>query len=218
MTRLYNKTIRISEIFYSLQGETRFAGIPTVFIRLTGCPLRCHYCDTEYAFTGGSLLSIEHIISKVNQYNTKYITVTGGEPLAQDNTTDLLDCLVAAHYTVSLETSGAIDISSLNPKVIKIMDLKTPASGEQSKNRYSNIRYLNPCDEVKFVICNDEDYHWAKQIIHQYQLNERCNILFSPSTPQYSPRHLAERILNDQLAVRFQLQLHKILWDDARGR
>ncbi len=211
-------TLRITEIFFSIQGESRFIGFPTVFIRLTGCPLRCHYCDTEYAFSGGSLLNIEQIINKTNDYKTPYVTVTGGEPLAQENTPALLDKLVEAGFSVSLETSGAIDISSLNASVIKIMDLKTPASGEAEKNLYKNIESLNQADEVKFVICNDDDYNWSKKIVREYQLTDLCGVLFSPSYNQYSSTHLAQRILDDQLQVRFQVQLHKILWDDAQGR
>lgn len=211
-------TLRITEIFFSIQGESRFIGFPTVFIRLTGCPLRCHYCDTEYAFSGGSLLDIEQIIDKTKDYKTPYVTVTGGEPLAQENTPVLLDQLVEAGFSVSLETSGAIDISSLNASVIKIMDLKTPASGEVEKNLYMNIDSLNQTDEVKFVICNDDDYDWSKKIVSEYQLTDLCGVLFSPSHNQYSATHLAQRILDDQLQVRFQVQLHKILWDDAQGR
>lgn len=211
-------TLRITEIFFSIQGESRFIGFPTVFIRLTGCPLRCHYCDTEYAFSGGSLLDIEQIIDKTKDYKTPYVTVTGGEPLAQENTPVLLDQLVEAGFSVSLETSGAIDISSLNASVIKIMDLKTPASGEVEKNLYKNIDSLNQTDEVKFVICNDDDYDWSKKIVSEYQLTDLCGVLFSPSHNQYSATHLAQRILDDQLQVRFQVQLHKILWDDAQGR
>ena len=211
-------TLRITEIFYSIQGETSFIGLPTVFIRLTGCPLRCQYCDTAYAFSGGSLLSIAQIIEQSARYDTQYITVTGGEPLAQENTPTLLDELIKQGYHVSIETSGALDISTLNARVIKIMDLKTPASGEENKNLYSNIEFLNRADEVKFVICNDDDYHWSKQIIQQYQLADRCHVLFSPSSDQYSATDLADRILADQLPVRFQMQLHKILWNDAQGK
>ncbi len=211
-------TLRITEIFFSIQGESRFIGFPTVFIRLTGCPLRCHYCDTEYAFSGGSLLDIEQIINKTKNYKTPYVTVTGGEPLAQENTPVLLDKLVEAGFSVSLETSGAIDISNLNAGVIKIMDLKTPASGEAEKNLYKNIESLNQADEVKFVICNDDDYDWSKKIVNDYQLTDLCGVLFSPSYNQYPATELAQRILDDQLQVRFQVQLHKTLWDDAQGR
>ncbi len=211
-------TLRITEIFYSIQGESSFIGLPTVFIRLTGCPLRCQYCDTAYAFSGGSLLTITQIIEQSARYNTQYITVTGGEPLAQGNTPALLDELIKQGYHVSIETSGALDISTLNARVTKIMDLKTPASGEENKNLYSNIESLNQTDEVKFVICNDDDYHWSKQIIKQYQLTDRCNVLFSPSSDEYPATELADQILADQLPVRFQMQLHKILWNDAQGK
>ncbi len=211
-------TLRITEIFFSIQGESSFIGLPTVFIRLTGCPLRCQYCDTAYAFSGGSLLTIAQIIEQSARYDTQYITVTGGEPLAQENTPALLDELLDQDYHVSIETSGALDISTLNARVTKIMDLKTPASGEENKNLYSNIEFLNQTDEVKFVICNDDDYHWSKQIIKQYQLTDRCNVLFSPSSDQYPAVELANRILEDQLPVRFQMQLHKILWNDVQGK
>jgi len=192
--------------------------LPTVFIRLTGCPLRCQYCDTGYAFTGGKLFELEQILQQVASYATRYITVTGGEPLAQSNTPALLERLLDAGYTVSLETSGAFDISTLNPGIVKIMDLKTPASGEENRNLYSNIEHLNQTDEVKFVICDDNDYLWSKQMINRYQLTNRCQVLFSPSSGQYSATVLAENILQDQLAVRFQTQLHKYLWNDAQGR
>jgi len=215
---LQSNTLRVSELFFSIQGESSFVGLPTVFIRLTGCPLRCQYCDTEYAFTGGSLFDIEQIMQQVTSYNTRYVTVTGGEPLAQSNTPALLERLLDAGYTVSLETSGAFDISILNPDIIKIMDLKTPASGEENRNLYSNIEHLNQTDEVKFVICDDNDYLWSKQMIDRHQLTNRCQILFSPSSNQYSATLLAENILQDQLPVRFQTQLHKYLWNDAQGR
>ncbi len=218
MIHLQNKTLRITEIFFSIQGESSFIGIPTVFIRLTGCPLRCHYCDTEYAFSGGSLLSIEQIFNQTSVYNTNHVTVTGGEPLAQENASVLLNYLLKAGYIVSVETSGAIDVSNLNPDIIKIMDLKTPASGEENKNLYSNIQYLNHNDEVKFVICDQNDYVWSKKMIKDYNLTGRCRVLFSPSSQQYSATHLANQIVEDQLPVRFQIQLHKILWNDAAGR
>ncbi|MCH9697198.1 MAG: 7-carboxy-7-deazaguanine synthase QueE [Gammaproteobacteria bacterium] len=215
---MQNPTLRITEIFYSIQGESSFSGIPTVFIRLTGCPLRCQYCDTAYAFSGGELLSVASILETTSQYNTRHVTVTGGEPLAQDNTPALLSSLIQQGYTVSLETSGAIDVSDVSPEVIKIMDIKTPGSGELHKNKYSNIDCLDSKDEIKFVICNDEDYNWSKQLIDQYQLTNRCQILFSASSQQYPATRLAEKILDDQLPVRFQIQLHKLLWDDAQGK
>lgn len=210
--------LRITEIFYSLQGESNTVGIPTVFIRLTGCPLRCGYCDTEYAFTGGEKKSINTIITEAAKYNTRYITVTGGEPLAQPGCLELLIRLADLNYTVSLETSGALDISAVDPRVIKVMDLKTPSSGEIDKNLYQNIQYLNKLDQVKFVIGNEADYLWSKQVIADYQLSNRCDILFSPVASQQNPTELANKILADRLPVRFQIQLHKLLWDDARGK
>lgn len=210
--------LRITEIFYSLQGESNTVGIPTVFIRLTGCPLRCGYCDTEYAFTGGEKKSISTIITEAAKYKTRYITVTGGEPLAQSGCLELLIRLADLNYTVSLETSGALDVSAVDPRVIKVMDLKTPSSGEIDKNLYQNIQYLNKIDQVKFVIGNEADYLWSKQIIADYQLPDRCDILFSPVASQQNPTELANQILADRLPVRFQIQLHKLLWDDARGK
>jgi len=211
-------SLRITEIFYSLQGESSFTGLPTVFIRLTGCPLRCGYCDTAYAFTGGARLSLTDIHHQVRQYKTQYATVTGGEPLAQPNCHKLLTMLADEAYTVSLETSGALDISEVDIRVIKIMDLKTPSSGEMEHNRYQNIGFLTGKDQVKFVIGNDEDYAWSKSIIEKHALNERCHILFSPVLEQQDPTELAEKILRDQLPVRFQIQLHKFLWGSAQGK
>ena len=211
-------SLRITEIFYSLQGESNTVGIPTVFIRLTGCPLRCGYCDTEYAFTGGEKKSISDIITEVESYGTRYVTVTGGEPLAQPSCTELMTKLLNLGYVVSLETSGAIDVSDVDPRVIKVMDLKTPSSGELNRNLYQNIQYLNQTDQVKFVIGNEEDYIWSKQIISEYHLPKRCEILFSPVAGQQNPTELANKILADRLPVRFQIQLHKLLWDDARGK
>ncbi len=210
--------LRISEIFYSLQGESRTVGLPTVFIRLTGCPLRCQYCDTSYAFTGGENDSIAHIIEQVAQYKTHYVTVTGGEPLAQPACLDLLEQLLDKGYSVSLETSGAIDISKVAPGVVKVMDLKTPASAEESRNLYTNLQYLNSEDQLKFVICNAQDYAWSKEKILQYQLDKKCELLFSPAMGEQDPTELAEWILADQLPVRFQVQLHKILWGDIAGK
>ena len=210
--------LRISEIFYSLQGESRTVGLPTVFIRLTGCPLRCEYCDTSYAFAGGEIQSIEHILEQVTQYNTRHITVTGGEPLAQVACLDLLKQLVDREYSVSLETSGALDVSKVVPEVVKVMDLKTPASAEESRNLYTNLQYLNHQDQLKFVICNAKDYAWSKEKITEYQLDKKCEILFSPAMDKQDPTELAEWILADQLPVRFQLQLHKILWGNLAGK
>lgn len=210
--------LRITEIFYSLQGESNTVGLPTVFIRLTGCPLRCVYCDTAYAFTGGKKIGIDAVIAEVKQYDTKYITVTGGEPLAQPGCIELMAKLLDKGYVVSLETSGALDVSEVDPRVVKVMDLKTPSSGELSRNRYQNIEHLTAKDQVKFVIGNDKDYDWSKGILAEYALSDRCDILFSPVMGQQNPTELAEKILKDRLPVRFQLQLHKILWDDAQGK
>ncbi len=193
-------------------------GIPTVFIRLTGCPLRCSYCDTTYAFTGGEKKEINDIIAEVKTYGTRYVTVTGGEPLAQLACLDLMTKLLDLGYIVSLETSGAIDLSGLDPRIIKVMDLKTPSSGELKKNLYQNIQYLTKNDQVKFVIGNEEDYRWSKQIVSEYQLSDHCEILFSPVMGQQNPTELANKVLQDKLPVRFQIQLHKLLWDDARGK
>lgn len=210
--------LRITEIFYSLQGESNTVGLPTVFIRLTGCPLRCVYCDTSYAFSGGKKIEIDAIVAQAEQYGTKYVTVTGGEPLAQPGCLELMTKLLDKGYIVSLETSGALDVSEVDPRVVKVMDLKTPSSAELSKNRYQNIDYLDSKDQVKFVIGNDEDYEWSKNVLAEYDLPNRCQILFSPVMGQKNPTTLAEKILRDRLPVRFQLQLHKILWDDAQGK
>jgi 7-carboxy-7-deazaguanine synthase len=211
-------SLRITEIFHSLQGESNTVGLPTVFIRLTGCPLRCVYCDTAYAFTGGTKTEIDAIIDQVDQYAARYVTVTGGEPLAQPSCLELMTRLLDKGYVVSLETSGALDVSAVDPRVSKVMDLKTPSSGELSRNRYQNIDYLTPKDQVKFVIGSDEDYEWSKAILAEHDLPSRCEILFSPTMGQQNPTELAEKILRDRLPVRFQIQLHKILWDDARGK
>jgi len=210
--------LRITEVFYSLQGESNTVGLPTVFIRLTGCPLRCVYCDTAYAFTGGKKIAIDAIIAQAEQYGTRYITVTGGEPLAQPGCLRLMTKLLDKGYVVSLETSGALDVSEVDLRVVKVMDLKTPSSGELSRNRYQNIEYLTAKDQVKFVIGNDSDYDWSKSVLTEYDLPDRCEILFSPVMGQQNPAELAEKILKDRLPVRFQLQLHKILWDDAQGK
>ncbi len=210
--------LRITEIFYSLQGESSLVGLPTVFIRLTGCPLRCGYCDTTYSFTGGEWQSIDSIVATVKQFKTHYVCVTGGEPLAQKNCAELLCRLCDEGYQVSLETSGALDIASVDPRVIRIMDLKTPASGEVGKNRLQNIDYLLPHDEVKFVICNRQDYDWAKGMLDEYKIDSRCQVLFSPVHGDIASAQLAEWILQDQLNVRFQIQLHKYLWGETPGK
>jgi 7-carboxy-7-deazaguanine synthase len=211
-------SLRITEIFYSLQGESNTVGVPTVFIRLTGCPLRCLYCDTAYAFTGGKKIGIADIIAQAEQYNTRYITITGGEPLAQPVCLELITQLLDRGFIVSLETSGAIDVSAVDPRAVKVMDLKTPSSGELGKNLYQNIHHLSHKDQVKFVIGDDEDYNWSKAAITEYALPDRCEILFSPVMGQQNPTELAEKILQDRLPVRFQIQLHKLLWDDAQGK
>ena len=211
-------SLRVTEIFYSLQGESNTVGLPTVFIRLTGCPLRCGYCDTAYAFSGGEKLTLDQIIQKVQRYDTVYVTVTGGEPLAQPGCNPLMVRLLDAGYRVSLETSGALDVSGVDPRAVKVMDLKTPSSGEMQRNLYSNIDYLNPGDQVKFVIADEADYEWSKTQIIEYELSERCQVLFSPVMGVMSPTVLADKLLADHLPVRFQIQLHKYLWDDARGK
>ncbi len=213
------ETLRITEIFHSLQGETRTAGLPTVFVRLTGCPLRCHYCDTTYAFSGGETLSLSVILERVASYNPRYVCVTGGEPLAQPNGVKLLHLLCEAGYAVSLETSGAFDISAVDCRVSRVLDLKTPGSGEVARNRYENMALLTRNDQVKFVLCSREDYDWAVSKLIEYRLAERVGeVLFSPSHGQLEGRELADWIVADSLPVRLQLQLHKILWNDARGR
>lgn len=212
------RTLKITEIFYSLQGETNTVGLPTVFIRLTGCPLRCVYCDTAYAFKGGERLSFEQIFNKVMEYQCRYITVTGGEPLAQPECIDLLTALCDKGYTVSLETSGALDVSKVDSRVIKVIDLKTPSSGELEKNLYENIQYALEKDQVKFVIGNREDYQWSKKIMAEYDLPNKTQVLFSPIYESIEARELADWILQDQLPVRFQVQLHKYLWNDEPGR
>jgi 7-carboxy-7-deazaguanine synthase len=209
---------RITEIFYSLQGETRTVGLPTVFVRLTGCPLRCGYCDTEYAFYGGEKMDIDDIVAKVASYKPRYVCVTGGEPLAQPNCIPLLTALCDLGVEVSIETSGAMDISKVDPRVVRVMDLKTPGSGEVSKNRYDNVELLQAKDQLKFVICSRDDYDWARDKLDEYQLAERCEVLFSPIHGELEPAQLADWIVEDNLPVRMQLQLHKYLWGDEQGR
>lgn len=210
--------LRLTEIFYSLQGETRTVGLPTVFVRLTGCPLRCAYCDTEYAFHGGEKWSLQAIQEKVASYHPRYVTVTGGEPLAQPNCWPLLAALCDQGYEVSLETSGAISLLGVDSRVVKVMDLKTPASNEMSRNLYENIELLSPQDQIKFVICDRKDYEWARFKLDEHRLVDRVDeVLFSPSFGQIESAELAEWILADNLSVRFQVQLHKLLWNDAAG-
>jgi 7-carboxy-7-deazaguanine synthase len=212
------EVLRVSEIFYSIQGETSRTGLPTVFIRLAGCPLRCGYCDTEYAFSGGENMSIADVLNKASNYASRYITVTGGEPLAQKACSTLLKALCDTGYSVSIETSGALDISKLDKRISKIMDIKTPGSGEVAKNRWSNLDYLTDQDELKFVLCDEADYRWAVDVLYERCLDQVCPVLFSPVYGQLDPAKLADWILKDRLPVRLQLQLHKILWGEVAGR
>lgn len=214
------KILRITEIFFSLQGESLTVGQPTVFIRLTGCPLRCVYCDTAYAFHGGKKLSIDDILSEVAKIGIEsgYVTVTGGEPLAQPGCKDLLSKLCDLNYKVSLETSGAISLENVDPRVMKVMDLKTPASKEDKKNKYENLKFLNKNDQIKIVICNRDDYEWAKNLVKQKELDKYCEVLFSPEHTGLNPTDLANWIIEDKLAIRFQFQLHKFLWGDLKGK
>ncbi|CCD06139.1 TPA: 7-carboxy-7-deazaguanine synthase QueE [Legionella pneumophila] len=213
----FNEQLRITEIFHSLQGESVTVGLPTVFVRLTGCPLRCQYCDTAYAFSGGEVVEIDDILNKVASYQCQHVCVTGGEPLAQPGCIPLLSKLCDAGYSVSLETSGARDIASVDQRVMIVMDLKTPDSREADKNLLSNLSFLKPTDQIKFVLCSRNDYEWACSMLSEYQLAERVQLLFSPSWNQLNPTVLANWIIQDKLPVRFQLQLHKILWNDAPG-
>ena len=211
-------SLRITEIFFSIQGETSKIGLPTVFIRLTGCPLRCQYCDTSYAFYGGEVILFEDIIHQVTKFNCKDVCVTGGEPLAQANSKKLLKDLADLDFQVSLETGGSISLKEVDERVKIIMDIKTPDSGEATKNRWENLELLKQTDELKIVICSREDYQWSKEIIEQYKISEKCPILFSPCAESIDPRDLAEWILTDQLPIRFQMQIHKILWNNQPGR
>ncbi|MDP1709203.1 MAG: 7-carboxy-7-deazaguanine synthase QueE [Gammaproteobacteria bacterium] len=210
--------LRITEIFHSLQGETRTVGLPTVFIRLTGCPLRCGYCDTAYAFQGGEWQTLPDVLARVAAYTPHYVTVTGGEPLAQRAALGLLSALCDAGYQVSLETSGALDIAPVDTRVTTVMDIKTPGSGEAEKNRFENIAHLKPGDQVKFVLCHRADYDWAKATIAQHALAQHCELLFSPSHGELNPTQLADWILEDRLPVRMQIQLHKYLWGNVPGK
>jgi 7-carboxy-7-deazaguanine synthase len=210
--------LRVTEIFYSLQGETRTVGLPTAFIRLTGCPLRCSYCDTTYAFQGGKIMSLEQILSNVKAFSPRYVTVTGGEPLAQPTCFKLLKELCDCGYQVSLETGGALDIAPVDSRVIKVLDLKTPGSREVARNNYDNVSLLKQKDQVKFVICDSIDYDWAKGILQQFDLAKRCDVLFSPAHGQQSYQTLADWIIRDNLPVRFQIQLHKLIWGDQPGK
>jgi 7-carboxy-7-deazaguanine synthase len=210
--------LKITEIFHSLQGEALQAGLPTVFVRLTGCPLRCTYCDSEYAFYGGEWKHFDEILDAIRIHETPYVCVTGGEPLAQKRCSELLTLLCDEDFEVSLETSGAVDIGLADRRVSRVMDLKTPDSGEESKNLWSNLAELTPKDQVKFVICSRSDYEWARAQLREHKLGSYCDVLFSPAWGLVDPKDLAEWILEDHLPVRFQLQLHKLLWGDEPGK
>ena len=211
-------SLRITEIFYSLQGEANTVGWPTVFVRLTGCPLRCVYCDSSYAFTGGKRIDFAAILEQVQQYKAKYVTVTGGEPLAQPECLQLLTLLLDKGYKVSLETSGAMSLAAVDPRTEIVMDLKTPASAEAHRNDYNNLQFLKATDSIKFVIADVKDFEWCVQLIDKHSLTDICTVLFSPVADVLEPKQLADWIIACQLPVRFQLQLHKILWGDAPGR
>ncbi|QRJ65640.1 7-carboxy-7-deazaguanine synthase QueE [Azospira restricta] len=211
-------SVRVSEIFFSLQGESSRVGLPTVFIRLTGCPLRCAWCDTEYAFTGGETRTIAEVVAEAGRQGTRTVCVTGGEPLAQKNCLPLLAALCDAGFDVSLETSGALDIGGVDARVSRIMDLKAPGSGEADKNRWDNLPLLTAHDEVKIVVADRADYEWARGIIAEHRLADRCPVLLSPVQGKLAPGELADWILADRLPVRFQLQLHKVLWGNMRGK
>lgn len=210
--------LKVNEIFFSIQGESTTAGLPTVFIRLTGCPLRCSYCDTAYAFKVGEWMTLDEILAKVREYTPVYICLTGGEPLAHKFSLPLLKLLCDEDYEVSVETSGAIDVSKVDARVVKVMDLKTPSSGEQERNLFSNIKHLDPQDQIKFVIGNREDYEWSKQVVLEHDLRAQGEVLFSPQYGILDARQLAEWILEDNLNVRLQIQLHKVLWGEEQGR
>jgi 7-carboxy-7-deazaguanine synthase len=210
--------LRITEIFYSLQGEASRVGLPTVFVRLTGCPLRCVWCDTEYSFTGGAPATIQSVLAEVAKYPARQVCVTGGEPLSQKECLPLLSALCDAGYEVSLETSGALDIAAVDPRVARIMDLKAPGSGESDKNLWANLAVLNQRDEIKIVIASRADYEWARDVLRERQLDQLCQVLFSPAQGQIEAADLASWILEDGLPVRFQMQLHKLLWGNMRGK
>ena len=209
--------LKIFEIFYSLQGESSRVGLPTIFIRLSGCPMRCHYCDTAYAFQGGSMMTIDEIMEAIKKYHTHYVTVTGGEPLAQKEVLNLLKVLADKNFKVSLETGGGLSIKEVDPRIKIILDIKTPESGEEKKNYWENLNFIHLKDEIKFVLCSREDYDWAKKIINQYKLPEKCDVLFSPVYQKLNNTDLGNWILEDQLPVRMQIQLHKLLWGEKPG-
>jgi 7-carboxy-7-deazaguanine synthase len=212
------RRLKITEIFYSLQGEADTVGFPTVFVRLTGCPLRCQFCDTAYAFHGGEWRSLDEVLGKVSEYSPRYVCVTGGEPLAQKNCLPLLTSLCDAGYRVSLETSGAMPLADVDARVIRVVDVKTPGSGEERRNRYDDLALLRPEEQIKFVICDRADYEWSRDQIAARRLDARCQVLLSPSAEQLPARQLADWILADRLPVRFQLQLHKVLWGNVPGK
>ena len=209
--------LKIFEIFYSLQGESSRVGLPTIFIRLSGCPMRCHYCDTAYAFQGGFMMTIDEIMEAIKKYHTHYVTVTGGEPLAQKEVLNLLKVLADQNFKVSLETGGGLSIKEVDPRIKIILDIKTPESGEEKKNYWENLNFIHLKDEIKFVLCSREDYDWAKKIINQYKLPEKCDVLFSPVYQKLNNTDLGNWILEDQLPVRMQIQLHKLLWGEKPG-
>ena len=209
--------LKIFEIFYSLQGESTRMGWPTIFIRLSGCPMRCHYCDTAYAFQGGSMMDIEDIMASIKKYSTRYVTVTGGEPLAQKEVHNLLKTLADSNYEVSIETGGGLSIKEVDPRIKIILDIKTPESGEEKKNHWENLEIIESKDEIKFVLCSREDYDWAKKILDQYKLTQKSSVLFSPVYQKLDVTDLGNWILKDQLHVRMQIQLHKLLWGEKPG-
>ena len=216
---LDHTTLRITEIFLSLQGEANTVGYPTVFVRLTGCPLRCQYCDSAYAFSGGQIETLADILDQVASYNVSRVTVTGGEPLAQPGVFALMTALVDRQFSVSLETSGALPVDRVDPRVVKVLDIKTPDSAEVHRNLWDNIAYLQPHDQIKFVVCSRGDYDWARIKCDQYQLFDRvADVLFSPSHGALDPSELADWIVADRLPARMQMQLHKLLWGDVPGR
>jgi 7-carboxy-7-deazaguanine synthase len=210
--------VKLTELFLSIQGEADAVGWPTVFVRLTGCPLRCGYCDTAYAFSGGDWATLDEVTERVAAYGVQRVCVTGGEPLAQKGAFPLLTALCDRGHRVSLETSGAIDIAEVDPRVVKVMDLKTPASGEMHRNRLENLSFIRPGDQIKFVVCDRADYEWSRRMVGDHSLDSRCTVLFSPGHDTLPPQQLAEWLLEDRLPVRLQVQLHKYLWGNARGR
>jgi 7-carboxy-7-deazaguanine synthase len=212
------RRLKITEIFYSLQGEADTVGFPTVFVRLTGCPLRCQFCDTAYAFHGGEWRSLEEVLARVGEFSPRYVCVTGGEPLAQKNCLPLLTQLCDANYRVSIETSGAMPLADVDARVIRVVDVKTPGSGEERRNRYEDLALLRPEEQIKFVICDRADYEWSRARLGSLLLTTKCQVLFSPSAEQLPARQLADWILADRLPVRFQLQLHKVLWGNVPGK